>query len=104
MAGIRSEPAPAATGSGAPPAEASRLGQVSWALFDWANQPFFTVIVTFIFSAYFANVLVYQDELAALKLAYPDRSAEELSRLAQAAGQSAWAFTQSASGFFIALL
>jgi hypothetical protein len=24
------------------PWEASRLGQFSWALFDWANQPFFT--------------------------------------------------------------
>ena len=24
--------------------EASKLGQFSWALFDWANQPFFTVV------------------------------------------------------------
>ena len=32
------------------PKEASKLGQYSWALFDWANQPFFTVITTFIFS------------------------------------------------------
>ena len=43
----------------APPVrEASKLGQVSWALFDWANQPFFTIITTFIFAPYFANVLV----------------------------------------------
>lgn len=104
IVGIRSEPAAATTDAGAPPTEASRLGQVSWALFDWANQPFFTIITTFIFSAYFANVLVYQHELAALKLAHPDRSADELSQMAQAAGQSAWAFTQSASGFIIALL
>jgi UMF1 family MFS transporter len=88
----------------APPREASKLGQISWALFDWANQPFFTVITTFIFSAYFANVLVYQHALADLKAAYPDRSASELSAMAQAAGQSAWAFTQSASGVAIALL
>ena len=27
-----------------PVREASRLGQFSWALFDWANQPFFTVV------------------------------------------------------------
>ena len=32
------------------PKEASKLGQFSWALFDWANQPFFTVITTFIFA------------------------------------------------------
>ncbi len=35
---------------GAPVREASKLGQFSWALFDWANQPFFTVITTFIFA------------------------------------------------------
>ena len=38
-----------------PRKEASKLGQFSWALFDWANQPFFTVITTFIFAPYFAN-------------------------------------------------
>jgi UMF1 family MFS transporter len=66
----------------APPREASRLGQVSWAMFDWANQPFFTLITTFIFAPYFANVLVGDP----------------------VQGQSAWAFTQSASGILIALL
>ncbi|MFO1079746.1 MAG: MFS transporter [Reyranellaceae bacterium] len=62
--------------------EASRLGQFSWALFDWANQPFFTVVTTFIFGPYFANVLVGD----------PVR------------GQAEWAFTQSASGILIAVL
>ena len=38
-----------------PPKEASKLGQFSWALFDWANQPFFTIITTFIFAPYFAR-------------------------------------------------
>ena len=65
-----------------PSKEASRLGQVSWALFDWANQPFFTIITTFIFAPYFANVVV-SDPVA---------------------GQAAWAFTQSASGVLIALM
>ena len=40
------------------PREASKLGQFSWALFDWANQPFFTIVTTFIFAPYFANVMV----------------------------------------------
>ncbi|MBL0899740.1 MAG: MFS transporter [Reyranella sp.] len=62
--------------------EAPKLGQFSWALFDWANQPFFTIITTFIFAPYFANVLVGDP----------------------VKGQSAWAFTQSASGLLIALL
>jgi MFS transporter, UMF1 family len=62
--------------------EASRLGQISWALFDWANQPFFTIITTFIFAPYFANVMVGDP----------------------VQGQAAWAFTQSTSGVLIALL
>jgi UMF1 family MFS transporter len=62
--------------------EASKLGRFSWALFDWANQPFFTVITTFIFAPYFANVMV-GDPIQ---------------------GQAAWAFTQSASGILIALM
>ncbi len=62
--------------------EASKLGQFSWALFDWANQPFFTIITTFIFAPYFANVLVGDP----------------------VKGQSAWAFTQSTSGVLIALM
>ena len=62
--------------------EASRLGQFSWALFDWANQPFFTVVTTFIFAPYFANVMIGDPVV----------------------GQTAWAFTQSASGIIIAVL
>ena len=35
---------------------------VSWCLFDWANSPHPTIIVTFVFSAYFAKAVV-QDEI-----------------------------------------
>ena len=62
--------------------EASKLGQFSWALFDWANQPFFTIVTTFIFAPYFANVMVGDS----------------------VKGQAAWAFTQSTSGVLIALM
>jgi UMF1 family MFS transporter len=71
--------APSADGA---PREASKLGQYSWALFDWANQPFFTVIITFIFGQYFANVMVGD----------------------VVNGQAEWAFTQSTSGVIIAIL
>lgn len=37
---------------------ASRLGQWSWAFFDWANQPYFTIITTAIFAPYFARGFV----------------------------------------------
>src|SRR5262245_37622608 len=62
--------------------EASKLGQFSWALFDWANQPFFTIVTTFIFAPYFANVMVGDP----------------------VAGQAAWAFTQSVAGILIAIM
>src|SRR6202008_570326 len=64
------------------PSAASKLGQFSWALFDWANQPFFTVVTTFIFAPYFANVMVGDP----------------------VKGQAAGAFTQSTSGVLIAVM
>ena len=99
--------APASTSTAPPPREASKLGQYSWALFDWANQPFFTVITTFLFSNYFANTLVHDTELARLMASNPGATAEQLRGFeaqASAAGQAAWTFTQSASGLLIALL
>ena len=37
---------------------ASRLGRYSWTMFDWANQPFYTLIMTFVFSVYFTDVFI----------------------------------------------
>ena len=36
----------------------TKRGLVAWALFDWANSPFTTLIVTFVFSVYFALGIV----------------------------------------------
>ncbi|MEN0036026.1 MAG: MFS transporter [Cellvibrio sp.] len=54
----------------------------SWMLFDWAAQPFFTVVITFIFGPYF------------------------VSRLANdpVAGQAAWGYTVMIAGIIIALM
>lgn len=60
---------------------ASRLGQWSWALFDWANQPFFTLITTFIFAPYFTTFVVGD----------PVR------------GQELWGYAQAAAGALIAI-
>lgn len=65
-----------------PKPRASRRGLWGWMFFDWAAQPFFTVVTTFIFGPYV------------------------VSRLASdpAAGQSAWAFGIAAAGLFIAVM
>ena len=41
---------------------ASRLGRLSWTMFDWANQPFYTLIMTFVFGVYFADVFISGDD------------------------------------------
>ena len=38
-------------------------GRIGWALFDWANQAFTTIVITWIFAAYFADGIV-QDGVA----------------------------------------
>ena len=35
-----------------------RLGQAAWALYDWAVSPFTTLIITFVFAAYFQQAVV----------------------------------------------
>ena len=57
-------------------------GSVGWEMFDWANQPYFTVITTFIFAPYFASVMIGD----------PVR------------GQTLWAWTQAIAGITIAVL
>lgn len=37
---------------------AARRGAFGWMLFDWANQPFYTLILTFIFAPYFTAQVV----------------------------------------------
>ena len=38
-------------------APGSRRAILGWLLFDWACQPFFTLITTFVFAPYFATAL-----------------------------------------------
>lgn len=54
----------------------------SWMLFDWAAQPFFTVVITFIFGPYFVSRLASDPTV----------------------GQAAWGYTVTMSGIIIALL
>src|SRR5919198_4215703 len=59
-----------------------RAAVISWIFFDWAAQPYFTLITTFVFAPYFANFVAPTP----------------------AEGQALWGFAAAAAGFSIALL
>ena len=59
-----------------------RSAVIGWIFFDWAAQPYFTLITTFVFAPYFATRVA------------PD----------PATGQSLWGFATSIAGFLIAFL
>lgn len=62
--------------------QVDRKAIAAWGLFDWAAQPFFTLITTFVFAPYFASVLADTPEQ----------------------GQSLWGYATAAAGLGIALL
>jgi hypothetical protein len=47
-----------------------RIGRLSWAMFEWADAPFATLIITFVFPAYFATVIVGNDVRGRVLLGY----------------------------------
>ncbi len=71
-----------ASGAGAVSEYPPRSAVVGWMLFDWAAQPYFTLITTFIFAPYFANVIAADP----------------------ASGQAMWGFAAATGGLVIALL
>src|SRR5574338_189842 len=42
----------------APPEPTAKRALLGWIMFDWATQPFYTLVVTFLFAPYFVNVFV----------------------------------------------
>lgn len=44
--------------SGVAEQEAGRLGQVGWALFEWARNPYYILIVIYIFGPYFSTTVI----------------------------------------------
>ena len=59
-----------------------RAAVISWIFFDWAAQPYFTLITTFVFAPYFAGFVAPNP----------------------AQGQALWGFATAAAGLLIALL
>jgi UMF1 family MFS transporter len=59
-----------------------RRAIVGWVLFDWAQQPYFTLITTFVYAPFFASAIASDP----------------------ARGQSLWGFSAASAGLAIALL
>src|SRR5882762_11398534 len=59
-----------------------RAAVVSWIFFDWAAQPYFTLITTFVFAPYFTSHVASDP----------------------ASGQALWGFATAAAGLMIALM
>ena len=59
-----------------------RSAVISWIFFDWATQPYFTLITTFVFAPYFATHVAADP----------------------ASGQSLWGFATAAAGLLIAVM
>ena len=71
---------------------ALRRRTFGWMMFDWASQPFYTLLLTFVFGPYFA-VTAAEAFLAA-------GMGEEAAR---ARAQTAWSLGQAGAGLVIAL-
>lgn len=65
-----------------PEARSTKRGLFGWMMFDWAAQPFFTVVITFVFGPYFAARM----------------TADPVE------GQFAWSLTATIAGVIIAIL
>jgi UMF1 family MFS transporter len=70
-----------AAAQGHPVKQASMRALVSWVLFDWAAQPYYTLVLTFLFAPFFATVVVGN----------------------AAHGQTLWGYAAAAAGIFIAI-
>src|SRR6266850_2647096 len=71
-----------ASGAEIPREYPPRAAVISWIFFDWAAQPYFTLITTFVFAPYFATHVA------------PD----------PASGQALWGFATAAAGMAIAAM
>ncbi len=58
-----------------------RLGLTGWILFDWASQPYYTLVVTFLFAPYFVNGFIGDPALGSTLWAYAIGIAELIAAL-----------------------
>ncbi len=62
-------------------APAGPLALTGWVLFDWASQPFYTLVVTFLFAPYFVNGFIGDPALGSTLWAYATGIAELLAAM-----------------------
>ena len=63
------------------PEPTTRRGLAGWMLFDWATQPFYTLVVTFLFAPYFVNGFVDDPAYGQTLWAYATGIAELIAAL-----------------------
>lgn len=73
---------------------APRRARFSWMLFDWASQPHYTLVQTFLFAPYFANAVVDNATCGSLIAEGSERAA---------CGQSLWGYAAAVAGLLIAV-
>ena len=73
----------------------SRRSLWSWALYDFANSAFTTIVITFIFAIYFADVLVCSAEWAGCLTAEEEANLSLAERLGDTRGQALWGYSQT---------
>ena len=69
--------------------------RASWMLFDWAAQPYYTLVQTFLFAPYFANAVVENATCGTLIKTGSEQAA---------CGQSLWGYAASVAGLLIAII
>jgi UMF1 family MFS transporter len=69
--------------------------RTSWMLFDWATQPHYTLVQTFLFAPYFANAIVENSACGTLIAQGSEKAA---------CGQALWGYAASVAGLLIAIL
>lgn len=72
---------PSTAGEAQPVRQAPMRALVSWVMFDWAAQPYYTLVLTFLFAPYFATAVVGN----------------------AAQGQTLWGYAAAAAGIMIAI-
>lgn len=95
MTAISSRTEAALTAHGDDIQRAPLRARASWMLFDWAAQPYYTLVQTFLFAPYFANVVVDNSVCGSMIAVGSEKAA---------CGQSLWGYGAAVAGLLIAIL
>ncbi|MGQ0674080.1 MAG: MFS transporter [Hyphomicrobium sp.] len=90
---------PAVATEGAVREAAPLRARTSWVMFDWSAQPYYTLVLTFLFAPYFANIVVGDGGTAASAV----QAAGECGEQQKAWGQALWGYAAAAAGVLIAI-